>query len=385
MRLRAEHEVFRRAVRGVIDSHIAPNVDEWEAAGGMPTRAILTTLADRGVLGTTLPASVGGLGLDMHYSYVWAQELGRVHTTAVAMSLLVQTEIVGPMLAEHGSQRVIDELLRPMLLGHTIAAVAVTEPGAGSDIGAIRTRIRHDGRQCIVSGEKAFVTHGSDADLVIALCRSGEGIGVDGLTLIAIPTSLPGVHQQEYVGKFGNRACKFGTIRFDDVPVPDDFTLGRTGLGYSLQTRHFVRERCFWAVVSCCWAQRVMADTLKRVTQRQILGRKLVERESIAFRLAELAAELEVVTHYADYAFEQLAQGKECLRSSAIAKLQATRAARRISEHAMQLHGAEAYLEDLQVARDLRDMRALSLAGGADEALLHLLSGFLLSSRDEHD
>ncbi|HKT01644.1 MAG TPA: acyl-CoA dehydrogenase family protein [Rugosimonospora sp.] len=377
MKLTREHELYRLAVRATIDRLIAPHVDEWDAAAAMPTRELLSSLADEGLLGTTIGTDRGGLGLDLGYSYVWAQELGRLPTTAVAMSLLVQTEIVAPMLAELAQPEVAGSLLKAVLAGRAVGAIAVTEAAGGSDLAGIRTSGRQVGGDWVINGGKAFITHGSDADVVLTLCRTGDGDGIDGLTLIAVPVDLPGVRQQDCAAKFGNRACAFGAVAFEEVAVPASHVLGEPGLGYHAQTRAFARERCFWSVVLCAWGRRVLADLVRHLGHRQVLGRSLLDHESVRNGLSELDAELDLVEHYAGHAFQRLACGADCLRESTIAKLRAARLAQRAAGYAMQMRGAGAYFASSQAERDLRDAQALSLAGGADGALLHLLGGYL--------
>ena len=377
MRLTRQQELFRDSVRRVLDHEIAPHIDEWERSRVMPVREVYAKLGELGYLGLTHPVQYGGLGLDLGYSYVWAQELGRLQAGSIPMSLSVQTDIATPLLAEYGSQEVKQSLLTGAISGQLIAAIAVTEPAGGSDVGAIETYAERTADGYVISGQKAWITNGSVADFVVTLCRTSSGNGIAGLSLIVVPTDLPGVTQQRIIDKLGNWSCDHGHLTFDRVVVPAENLLGVEGRGYELQTRSFARERCFLAVVACSQSDRMLRRVVDYVARRRILGTSLLSRQAVSFQLAELVSELDLVASYAGSAYEKLTRGEDCTRESAIAKLRAARLVRSIADWSLQFHGAVGYMTTGGVERDLRDARAASLAGGADEALLHFISGFL--------
>ncbi|MEV5237846.1 acyl-CoA dehydrogenase family protein [Streptomyces cinnamoneus] len=380
MRLTRHHELFRTSVRTVLERECAA-VEDWEREGAMPVHALYRTLGDEGLLGLTLPVEHGGLGLDLGYSYVWARELGRIASGSPAMSLSVQTDIVLPLLVAAGSKRVVEDFVRPAVRGELVAALAATEPGGGSDLAAVRTTAVPDGDDLVLDGRKAFITHGSVADFAVVLCHLSPPdtapSGLDSLALVVVPTDLPGVRRERYTAKLGNRACDHGSLELTGVRVPREYALGEPGSGYEWLTRVFTRERAFLAAVAASRAERSLAGALARARGRGVLGRPLADHQAVSFALAELDAELALVEEYTGAVFRLLDEDRPALRQASIAKLRATRLEREAAEAQLRVHGGEGYLDGGPVERAWRDARAGALAGGADEALLHLIAGHL--------
>lgn len=389
MRLTRQHELFRDSVRAVLERECAA-VEEWEQAGAMPVRALYRALGEEGLLGLTLPAEAGGLGLDLGYAYVWATELGRVPSGSPAMSLSVQTDIVLPLLAETGGERVRADFVVPAARGERVAALAATEPGGGSDLATLRTTAVPTGDGYVLNGRKSFITNGSIADFAVVACHLADPApgapdadgpaaarGLDSLALLVVPTDLPGVRRERHTGKLGNRACDHGSLSFTDVRVPEDHLLGKPGGGYEALSRVFTRERAFLAAVATTRAGTFLRAAAEYARGRRVLGRPLADHQAIAFRLAELDAEHALLEHYTAGVFQLLAEDLPALRQASIAKLRAARLERETADLRLQLHGGAGYLDGGAVERAYRDARAGSLAGGADEALLHLLAGHL--------
>ncbi|MFJ9107690.1 acyl-CoA dehydrogenase family protein [Streptomyces sp. NPDC102283] len=385
MRLNRHHELFRDSVRAVLERVLLPGLHGWESEGRMPTHEICRALGEEGLLGLTLPLDEesGGLGLDLGYSWVWAQELGRLPAGSPAMSLSVQTDIVLPLLAEAGGERVRTEFLRPAVRGELVAALAATEPGGGSDLAALRATAVRTADGIRLTGDKAYITNGSVADFAVVVCHlvEGEGergaTGLDSLALLLVPTGLPGVSRARYTGKLGNRACDHGSLTFTDVRVPEENLLGEPGSGYEALTRVLTRERAFLAAVATARTETALRETVEHARGRAVLGRSLMDHQAIAFKLAELDAELALVEQYTGAVFHLLDEKAPALRQASIAKLRASRLERESADLRLQLHGAGGYMEDGPVERAYRDARAHGLAGGADEALLHLIAGHL--------
>lgn len=375
MRLSRQHELFRASVRSVLRREVVPFVDEWESARALPLHELAPRLGDAGLLGPTLPQSVGGGGLDLGYSYVWAQELGAVPAGALGMSLSVQTDIASPVLAEHATAALKTKLLPEVVAGRSILAVAVTEPGGGSDLASITTVAERTSPGYVVRGVKAYVTNAPVADYALTLCRTEGRTGLASLTLLVVPLRAPGVTVERLEAKLGNWSCAHGHVTFADVEVPAENLVGAEGGGYDVQTQMFVRERCFLAAFAAAVARRMVTSARAWARERHVLTKPLLDHQAVAFRLAELDAQVELAHTYAGHVYERFAQGGDCVKVSAVAKLTAARVARSVADCHLQLRGAGGYMSDEGAARDFRDVRALSLAGGADEALLHLIAG----------
>ncbi|MFJ8692611.1 acyl-CoA dehydrogenase family protein [Streptomyces roseolilacinus] len=381
MRLTRQHELFRETIRVVLDRECgSQTLTEWERQGRMPVRELYRALAGEGLLGLTLPEEDGGLGLDLGYSRIWAEELGRLTSGSPVMSLSAHTDIVLPVLVEAGSTAVRRTFVRSAVRGESVGALAVTEPGGGSDLGALRTTAEPVGDHLRLNGSKAYITNGSVAGFALVLCHirpPGAPAGLDTLSLLVVPTDLPGVTRHRHTVKLGHHACDHGSLEFTDVLVPREFLLGAPGSGYALQTGVFARERAFLAAAMVASARHALEEAAGHARERVVLGRPLLDHQSAGFRLAELDAELSLLDPYVGHVFDLLAEGAPALRQSSVAKLRAARLLREVADLGLQLHGAAGYLDGGAVERRYRDARAFSLAGGAEEALLHLLVGHL--------
>lgn len=377
MKLTRQHELFRESVRRNLHQEIAPHIDIWEKERKMPAREVYTKMGKLGYLGLTHPVEYGGLGLDLGYSYVWAQELGKLSAGSISMSLSVQTDIATPLLAEYGSQELKQNFLSGAISGNLIAAIAVTEIKGGSDLGAMQVRAERTSDGYILNGRKAWITNGSIADFAVTLCRTGSGNSISNLSMLVVPTNLSGVTREPIIEKLGNWSCDHGHLTFNQVLVPSENLLSEEECGYELQTRSFARERCFLAVVACSQAKRMLHQVIHYAAHRQILGENLLNHQSASFRLAELFSELDLVMTYTSATYEKLARNEDCIREASVAKLRASRLVRSVADCSLQLYGAAGYMTPGGVERDFRDCRASSLAGGADEALLHLISAYL--------
>lgn len=371
-----ELEVFRRSLRRVLEDRVLPNIDAWEAGGGMPYPELFPALGRQGFLGLDRSTEHGGLGLDHRYVTVWAEELGRLPSGALAMALSVQTEIAMPLL-EAAGEPVRQALLPEAIAGRAVLAFAVTESAGGSDPGNIATVATARGDDLVLRGEKSWITNGSVADVLVVACRTGDTGSLSDLSLVVVPAASPGVHQQPITQKIGNWACDHGIITFTDVVVPRSHLIGRPGDGYALMSETFLRERRFLAVVAAVQAHRILHETLAWAREHRVLGAALIDQQYVRFELAQRLADLDLIEAYLARQADAVAAGTLSLRSVTIIKLRATELARRCADLALQLRGARAYLSAHGPARGVRDLRAGALAGGSDEALLHLLGGLL--------
>jgi citronellyl-CoA dehydrogenase/2,3-diaminopropionyl alpha,beta-desaturase len=371
-----EHQIFRRWVRRILDDRVRPYLDAWEAKGGLPYAELFPDLGGHGLLGLGRSPEHGGLGLDHRYVTIWAEELGRLPSGALPMALSVQTEIAMPLL-EAAGECARRTFLPDAIAGRAVLAFAVTERAGGSDLGNIATTATARGDDLVLRGEKSWITNGSVADVLLIACRTGDIDSLADLSVVAVPAATPGVHQQPISGKVGNWACDHGIITLADVVVPRSHLIGRPGDGYALMSETFLRERRFLAVVAAAQARRILKETIVWAREHRVLGAALVDQQHVRFELAQLLADLDLIEAYLAQQAPAAVAGKLTLRSATMIKLRATELARRCADLALQLRGARAYLSEQGPARDVRDLRAGALAGGSDEALLHLLGGLL--------
>ena len=228
----AEHEAFRRVVRRFVETEINPHVEEWEAARIWPAREVLKKMGGLGLLGLNYPEEYGGGGVDYWYSAVLLEELGRADCAAVPMGIAVHTDMATPALAEFGSDDLKRRFLAPAIAGDLVAAIGVSEPDAGSDVAAIRTRAVADGDDYIINGSKMWITNGTQADFVTLLVRTSGERGFRGLSLIVVPTDTPGFHVSRKLEKLGNHASDTAILTFEEMRVPQANRIGEEGLGF---------------------------------------------------------------------------------------------------------------------------------------------------------
>ena len=369
-----EHRMFRQVVRRFVEEEINPRVDGWEEAGEMPLHEVFGQMADLGFLGLEYEPAYGGQGADHLFTVVLAEEFGRADHGSIGMALGVQTDMATPSLHRHGSEELKRRYLAPALRGETVASIAVTEPDAGSDVAAIKTRAQRDGDQWIINGSKMYITNGLQADWLCLLARTSDDIGYAGMSQIVVPTDLAGFEVSRKLDKLGMRASDTGLLTFTDTVVPVSNTIGEAGRGFQQQMSQFVVERMWasYSTVGSC--ERALERTARYLRERRVFGKPLLKHQYIRYRLAELAAELDLLRHYNYATAAALMRGDDPTRFATIAKLKSGRLARETADRVLQFHGGIGYMEETWTARFFRDSRLGSIGGGSDETMLGVLS-----------
>ncbi len=370
----AEHEMFRESVRRFVEQEINPRADEWEAAGIFPAHDLFKKMGDLGFLGLTYPEEYGGLGLDFWYTVVLCEELGKADCAGVPMGITVHTDMCTPALAEHGSHELRQRFLAPSIRGEYVGCIGVSEPDAGSDVAAIRTRAVPDGDDWVINGRKLYITNGTQADWVCLLARTSDERGYKGMSLIIVPTDTPGFSVSRRLRKLGNHSSDTAELVLDNVRVRRTNTIGPEGMGFVLQMQQFQRERLVGAIQSYSAAEKTVRQTIAYTQQRHTFGRPLIENQVIHFRMAELLTEIELLRQFCYHCARKLVAGEEFTREASMAKLKAGRLAREVTDSCLQYYGGMGYMEETPIARAYRDARLLSIGGGADEIMLGIIA-----------
>jgi len=374
MHFTAEHEQFRSTVRQVVQREIDPYIDEWEAAGTFPAHELFPKLAAAGLLGLEYDPAYGGQGADHSYTVIYGEEVGRAGCGGVPMAISVQTDMATPSLHRFGTPELKERYLAPAIRGEMVAAIAVTEPDAGSDVAAIRTRAVRDGDEWVINGSKLYITNGTQADWLCLLARTSEDSGYRGMSQIVVPTDQPGFSVSRKLDKLGNRSSDTAELSFVDLRVPVANTIGEIGRGFQQQMAQFQNERMIAADMSIGGMQVAVERTIEYVRQRQAFGRPLADNQHIQFTLAELVAEIDVARAYNHTCAEAYLRGEDTTRHATIAKLMTGRLNRKVADTCIQFHGGIGYMEETWTARYFRDSRLLSIGGGADEVMLRVLA-----------
>jgi citronellyl-CoA dehydrogenase len=364
---------LKRTLERFIDNEINPFVDEWEAAGIFPAHELFKKLGDLGLLGLCKPEAYGGAGLDYSYSVVMAETLGNTRCGGVPMAIGVQTDMATPALARFGSDELRREFLAPAIAGDMVVCVGVSEPGAGSDVAAIRTTARKDGGDYVVNGGKMWITNGTQADWMCCLANTGEGSPHKNKSLIIIPMKTRGVTVERKIHKIGMHSSDTALIHFDDVRVPQRHLIGQEGLGFMYQMLQFQEERLWGAANALKGLDIAVRDTIEYTRSRKTFGKPVIDNQVVHFTMAELQTEIEALRALVYRATELYVSGKDVTQLASMAKLKAGRLTREVADKCLQYWGGMGYTWENQVSRLYRDGRLASIGGGADEIMLGII------------
>ena len=376
MQFTEEHEHFRKSLRRLVDEEINPYVDSWEEAGIFPAHELFPKLGELGVFGLEYDAEFGGEGADHSFTYVMAQELGRINCAGVPMAIAVQAAMATPALARFGSDELKRTYLEPTLRGEMVCSIAVSEPDAGSDVAGIRTRAERDGDDWVITGRKMWITNGTQADWLCLLARTDDSQPGDyhGMSLIVVPTSTPGFSVGRKIEKMGNRSSDTAEIVLDQVRVPQSNTIGEAGRGFQQQMAQFQDERLVGAYIAAAGARKALDRTKEYLQQRVAFGKPLLANQYLQYKLAELYADVDTVEGFLRFAADKYLSGEDVTREATVAKLKTGRLTREVADACVQFHGGMGYAEEMWVARYFRDARLASIGGGADEVMLRVIT-----------
>ncbi|NVD34874.1 acyl-CoA dehydrogenase family protein [Marinobacter lutaoensis] len=384
MKFTPEHDALRKTVRDFVEKEINPYCDEWEAAGEFPIKDLFKKLGNLGLLGIQKPEAYGGMGLDYSYNLVAAEELGLALCGGVPLAIGVQTDMCTPALARFGSDELKREFLAPAIAGDRVGCIGVSEVDAGSDVAGIRTNARKDGDDYIINGSKMWITNSPKADFICLLANTSDDKPHRNKSLILVPTDTPGVSFSPHLNKLGMRSSETAQIFLDDVRVPQRNRIGAEGTGFMMQMMQFQEER-MWGAANVIKALEACIDrTITYCRERRTFGQALIDNQYIHFRLAELQTEVEALRALTYQACEQHIAGQDATRLASMAKLKAGRLGREVTDACLQFWGGNGYMWDNPVSRAFRDVRLVSIGGGADEIMLGIickLMGILPSKR----
>ncbi len=374
MEFTTEHRQFRKLVRSFVDNEINPHVDEWEAEGMMPLHHIFSHMAELGLMGLEYDPAYGGQGAEHLYSVIAAEEFGRAAHGAIGMAAGVQVGMATPSLHDFGSEELKQKYLAPAMRGEMVCSIAVTEPDAGSDVAAIRTKAVRDGDEYVINGSKMYITNALQADWICLLARTSDEGGYAGMSQIVVPTDSPGFEISKKLDKLGMRASDTGLLSFTDMRVPVENVIGVEGMGFQQQMAQFVIERMWAAYGSVGACELALEKTRDYLKQRVVFGKPLLKNQYLQYRLAELAADVDMLKHYNYATAEAHMRGENPTRFATIAKLKSGRLVREVADWCLQFHGGIGYMEETWTARFLRDNRLNGIGGGSDETMLQVLA-----------
>lgn len=370
--------LFRANVRRFVESEIAPQYEAWEKAEIFP-RSLWNTLGEQGLLAVDLPEAYGGAGVDFQFSVVIQEEFARANCGAVGGPMAVHSDIVAHYILNQGSQAQKQKYLPKMAAGECVGAVAMTEPGTGSDLQAVRTRAVRDGDDFIINGSKTFITNGQHCDMVIVVARTNLDVpGSKGTSLFLVDSNSPGFSRGRNLEKIGLHASDTSELFFEDVRVPAESILGKLDGGFGLLMGELVRERLVLAIGAVAAAEGVLESTVNYVKERKAFGAPIADFQNTRFKLAEVATEIRIHRAFVDECVGLFGRAELDPATVSMAKMSATEMQGRVADACLQLHGGYGYMREYGVSRAFVDARVQRIYGGTSEIMKELISRSVL-------
>ncbi len=368
-----DHQMLRKTVGDVIRNEINPHMDEWEQTTA-PLHHVFKKLGDLGLLGIRYDPKYGGQGLDYWFETVFLEELGHIQGMGVSIAIMVQTNMATPAIAEFGSEYLKDKYLRGAVAGDLVAAIAVTEPGAGSDVAALRTKAVRDGDSYVLNGSKTYITNGTQADFLTLLARTGDGPGHRSFSLFVVPTDLPGFAVSKKLDKVGLRSSDTAELFFDNLRIPAENLIGEEGMGFIYQMQQFQHERFAALPAICTAATDIIAMTVDYLRERIVFGKPLITRQVLRHRLVDWLTEIECLRQLTYHIVRMKTAGIDATREVSMGKLIAGQLISKVADGCLQMYGGMGFMNEALISRYYKDARIVSIGGGADEIMKEILT-----------
>jgi citronellyl-CoA dehydrogenase len=368
-----EHQSFRQSVRKFVQEELRPPIEVWEEQGYTP-REIWRKAGELGLFGIRYEEAYGGLGLDITFSALRSLELGRSGCAGASLGLEVQADMATPALARYGSEALKTRYLLPTLQGRMICGIAVSEPGAGSDVANIQTKATRQGDFYLLEGSKTFITNGSQADWLCTLARTSSASNHHAFSLFVVPTSLEGFRVNRKLKKMGYRSSDTVELFFENVQVPLDHRIGEEGQGFQYQMNQFQDERFIGTMNMLGQCERAYELTLAYIRQRHVFGKPLSKMQVTQHKIAEMLTEINALRGLLALCLPPLLQGKDATPLISMAKLFGARVLLHTVDQAVQLHGGYGYMEEYEICRAYRDAKLMSIGGGTDEIMKQIIA-----------
>ncbi|WP_317931956.1 acyl-CoA dehydrogenase family protein [Halioxenophilus sp. WMMB6] len=366
-----EHEMFREAFRRFLETEAVPHHDEWEERGIVP-REFWLKAGEQGALCPQVPEEYGGVGGDYRYLAVVNEAAASAGITGV--NFAVHSDIVSGYLLAYGTEDQKQAWLPRMVSGEVLGAIAMTEPGTGSDLQGIRTTARREGNEYVINGSKTFITAGQLADLVIVVAKTDPELGAKGISLILVEGDRPGFQRGKNLDKIGLKAQDTSELFFDDVRVPVTNLLGEEGRGFAQLMKELPQERLAIAVVAMASSQRAFDLTLQYVKDRRAFGKTVFDFQNTRHLLAQLKSEIEVGWAFLDKCIEAHRVGELEAHEASMAKLWSSELQNRVVDRCLQLHGGYGYMREYPIAKMFVDSRIQTIYGGTSEIMREIIS-----------
>ncbi|MGG2095034.1 acyl-CoA dehydrogenase family protein [Bacillus sp. S13(2024)] len=371
--LEEEHYIFRDAFRKFLEKEAYPHYNQWEKDGIIP-RSLWEKMGQNGFLCPMVEEKYGGAGADFGYSAVINEELEKVGSSLVGIGL--HNDIVVPYLTAYGTEEQKKRWLPKCVSGEYITAIAMTEPGAGSDLAGIRATARKEGDHYVVNGEKTFITNGIHADLVVVVCKTDSTVkpAHKGMSLLVLERGMEGFKRGRKLEKVGLHSQDTAELIFEDVKVPVSNLLGEEGKGFYYLMDKLQQERLVVAIAAITAAEVMLGLTKEYVKERKAFGKSISDFQTVQFRLAEMYTEIEIGRTFIDECIRAHMHGENIVTKVSMAKWWLTDLAKKVAAECMQLHGGYGYMEEYEIARRYRDIPVSAIYAGTNEIMKSIIA-----------
>lgn len=372
----ADHELFRDSVRKFLETEAQPFHSQWEKDGHVD-RNLWNKAGEQGFLCPTVDEKYGGVGVDYRYNSIINEEVARAGLTGIGWAL--HSDIAVPYIMNYGTEEQKEKYIPRCISGDIITAIAMSEPGTGSDLQNVKTTATLDGDEYIINGSKIFITNGQLADLVIVVAKTNPNEGAKGTSLLLVETDTPGFSRGKNLEKVGMKAQDTSELFFQDVRVPKENLLGAEGGGFIYLMQELPQERLSVAVTAISTAESILEQTVNYVRERQAFNRPVATFQNTQFKLAEMDTDITSARVFIDRCLELHCEGKLDVATAAKAKLLTTELQCNVVDECVQLHGGYGYMWEYPVARAWADSRAQRIYAGTNEIMKLIISRALLA------
>jgi alkylation response protein AidB-like acyl-CoA dehydrogenase len=361
-----EHEMFRDSVRKFLEEEIAPHHEQWEIDGQVDRSAWLKA-GEMGMISPTVPVEFGGVGVDFRYNAVIDEEVARLGLTGLGFAL--HSDIAVPYIIHYGTDEQKKKFLPKLVSGEMISAIAMTEPGTGSDLQGVKTTAVKDGDDYILNGSKTFITNGQLADITIVVAKTNPELGAKGTSLILVETGTEGFSKGQNLKKVGMKAQDTSELFFENARVPQANLLGEENKGFIYLMQDLPQERLSVAITGISAAESILEQTVEYTKERKAFGKPISALQNTQFKLAELSTELTSARVFLDRCLELHIEGKLDTITASKAKLLCSDLQCKVMDECLQLHGGYGYMWEYPVARAWADSRVQRIYAGTNEIM----------------
>ena len=377
--LTEDHELFRKSLKKMLDKEAYPFYEKWEEDKAIP-REFWRKLGDNGFLLPWVDEKYGGLALDFSYSFILTEELERVGV-GLASGICLHSDIVSPYISSYGTEEQKEKWLPKSVTGEFISAIAMTEPGAGSDLAGVKTTAKRNGDHYILNGEKTFITNGQNADYIVVVCKTDLKAepAHRGISLLIVEKGTEGFRTGKKLHKMGMHSGDTAELIFEDAKVPAQNLLGEEGKGFYYLMEKLQQERLVVALQVQIEAEEMLRLTIDYVKERKAFGSRIADFQNTQFKIAEMATEIDIGRTYVNTLTEKHIAGEEIVKEVSMAKWWTSEMAKRVAAECLQLHGGYGYMEEYEIARRYRDIPVTSIYAGTTEIMKNIIAKKILA------